>query len=280
MLSQSLISSGGAGLWNINSGRFAGSGEIPTVGGNVWTMHISPDGTNLYFNANGTATQNRMYQYSLSTPWDISTLSFVRLADFATSRATVPIGIHFTSDGTNLFYYGSSTVSADNKVDHFSLSTPWDISTASFVRSLSLASDGANNSRAVTFSPDGMYMFTINLESTGKIFRRALSSAFNISTVSGVTSADITSIFGLNNVPFAVFRPDGKSAFWVSPATDSIYETTMSTPWDITTLSLAKTRSLLAFDSVVRGVFFKPDGSRFYITGAATPVDFQQFQTG
>ena len=78
-------------------------------------------------------------EYTLSTGFDVSTASFVDSFSVA-SQESNPSGVAFNNDGTKMFvldYLGDD-------VNEYTLSTGFDVSTASFVDSFSVATQETN----------------------------------------------------------------------------------------------------------------------------------------
>ena len=73
-------------------------------------------------------------EYTLSPPFDVSTASFVDSFSVAVEE-TFPTGVAFSSEGTKMFVVGAD----GDKVNEYTLSTPFDVSTASFEDSFSVA---------------------------------------------------------------------------------------------------------------------------------------------
>ena len=86
-------------------------------------IKFSTDGTNLYI----TGSTSTVDQYKLGSAWDLSTATFYRTIDIF-SQDFVPRGLAFSSDGTKMFVAGAW----NKKIYQYTLSTPWDISTASY----------------------------------------------------------------------------------------------------------------------------------------------------
>ena len=120
---------------------------------NTRDMKFKPDGTVLYVVGQ---QYDKVYQYSLSTAFDITTISYASKSFSVTSQESTPEGIDFTPDGTKMFIIGEQY----NDVFQYNLSTAWDVSTASYANiSYDLGSRQAQSS-AVIFNPNGTKMFT------------------------------------------------------------------------------------------------------------------------
>lgn len=111
--------------WDINSAVYITSCVLGTS--QPHDLYISPDGTQLYVSSGG----NIFYcdQYSLSTAWDISTASFIH-SYYNTTYGKQPYGIFLSSDGTKIY----SVTHGDSYVNQYSLSTPWDVTTAAYLQ--------------------------------------------------------------------------------------------------------------------------------------------------
>ena len=77
-------------------------------------------------------------EYTLTVAWDVSTASFVDSFSVA-SQETVPSGLAFSKSGDKMFIVGSN----GDDVNEYTLTVPWDVSTASFVDSFSVNSQEA-----------------------------------------------------------------------------------------------------------------------------------------
>jgi DNA-binding beta-propeller fold protein YncE len=190
-------------------------------------LTFSTDGTNMY--VVGT-TGDDINQYSLSTPWQVSSASFLRTRSIS-AQETIPTGITFSPDGLNLYIMGDS----GNDVNQYSLSTAWDVSTTSFVRVFSVSGQELTP-QDLYFSPDGLKMYVMGI-SGDDVNEYTLSTAWNISTASFVQTF---SVAAQQTLPHGLyFKPDGTQMYVSGPATMNQY--TLSTPWNVSTASLAVT---------------------------------------
>jgi len=175
-------------------------------------VEFNSDGTELYIV--GGQFEN-VYQYSLSTAFDISTASFTQSFDVS-SEDTLPQGLVFKPDGSRLYVIGAKDVN----VYQYSLSTAFDISTASFTQSFSV---GAQESTplGLAFNPDGSLLYIIG-SSSQSIFQYRLSTSFDISTASFVQSFDVSSE---DTTPEGLtFKPDGDQLYVVGDSGDNVYQ--------------------------------------------------------
>ena len=114
------------GAWDLST--LAASSEktldVAAIGvDNIVGISFQPDGTSVFLMD---LFDDTLSEHDLSTAWDISTAGSATNT-FSPSEPDTPRGVTFNSDGTRV-YIGDQT---DDEVHQYSLSTPWDISTAS-----------------------------------------------------------------------------------------------------------------------------------------------------
>ncbi len=132
-----------------------------SVSFSVAAQDLSP--SNALFKSDGTKmyvlgrTNKTVFQYSLSTAWNVSTASYDSVSFSVNAEETSPSGISFKSDGTKMYIIGSTS----DTVFQYSLSTAWDMSTASYDSvSFSVAAQDLSPSNAL-FKSDGTKMYVL-----------------------------------------------------------------------------------------------------------------------
>tara|TARA_R110000850_G_scaffold81817_3_gene175840 strand:- start:5246 stop:7180 length:1935 start_codon:yes stop_codon:yes gene_type:complete len=228
-------------------------------------LSFNNDGTKLYIF--GTTTDT-VYQYSLSTAWDLSTTSYDSVSFNAASQATNPYGLAFNSDGTKM-YLGGGTV-----FYQYSLSTAFDLSTTSYDSVSFSVSSQDSDAPDLTFNNDGTKMYVVGT-SNDNVYQYSLSTAFDLSTASydsvsfSVGSQDAAP-------PALAFSNDGTKMYIVGNTNDTIYQysTGTSTIQSITWDSSIKWSGGTAPDSPSAGetdvyYFSTRDGGTSYIANIA-----------
>jgi hypothetical protein len=100
-----------------------------------------------------------VYQYTLSTGFDLSTASYDNVSFSVSGQDTGPPGIYFNSTGTKMFMVGNNS----DSVYQYTLGTGFDLSTASY-DSVSFSVTGQDtNPRGIFCNPTGTKMFVIGL---------------------------------------------------------------------------------------------------------------------
>jgi len=230
------------------------------------SLYFKGDGLKLYISDDST---DSIYQYTLSTAWDVSTASYDSVSFSVSSQDTSPTGIYFKSDGTTLYVAGNST----DDIFQYTLSTAWDLSTASYA-SKSFAITQDTGLRGVSFKSDGTKMYAVGF-STDSVYQYSLSTAWDVSTASydsvsfSVTSQDTT--------PLSMwFKSDGTYFYTSGGDNDTIYQYALSTAWDLSTASYSSISfSVSSQDASPSGVFFGDDGLKMYIVGQTNQAIYQ-----
>jgi hypothetical protein len=173
---------------------------------------ISPDGLRMYVIG---ATNNTIYQYTLSTAGDVSTASYANKSFSISSQGSTPTDIAFNSDETIMYMLSNG----NNAVYQYTLSTAGDVSTASYAsKSFSVASQETEPS-GMAFSADGVSMFIVGTVSD-TVFQYTLSTADDVSTASYASKS--LSVVGAQRTPTGlVFSADGQTMFIVGTSSNS-----------------------------------------------------------
>jgi sugar lactone lactonase YvrE len=202
------------------------------------------------------------------TGWNYSGLS-----KSITAEETAPTGLFLSPDGLNMYVNGST----GDDVNQYTLSTAWNVSTATFVRLFSTsAQDSAPND--IFFKPDGLSMFILG-QTNDTVFQYTLSSAFNISTASYASKS--FSVTSQEGTPTGLwFKPDGTVMYVIGSTTDTVFQYTLGTAWDVSTASYSGISfSIASQESAPVQVNLSADGTKMWITGS-TGDDITQYALG
>jgi len=123
-----------------------------------YVIFFKPDGTKMYMIGN---SSDRVHQYSLSTAWDITTASYDAVSFSVASQDATPRGIFFKPDGTKMYVLGYSS----RIVHQYSLSTAWDITTASYDNASFSVVAQDTFPYGIFFKPDGTKMYMVGISS-------------------------------------------------------------------------------------------------------------------
>ena len=230
-------------------------------------VFFKSDGLSMYVVGQGNDT---VYQYTLSTEWDVSSASYASKSFSFASQESNPQSIFFKSDGSKMYVIGFGNITYQ-----YSLSTAWDVSTASY-DSVSASAYSQFFSRGIYFRPDGTYYYVIG-NNRDSVDQYSLSTAWDISTS---TNDNVNfSVAAQDDQPQSVFfNPDGTKCYVLGAdqSTDAVYEYSLSTAWDLSTASYSNISfSVASQETAATGITFKSDGSKMYLSGYINDTIFQ-----
>ena len=235
------------------------------------SVFFKPDGSKMYIMG---LTNDTVFQYALSTPWDVSTAIF-ETGKFKSVAAQEPspLSVFFKPDGIKMYILGNQ----NKTVNQYNLSTPWDVSTAIFEtgKFKSVAAQDANT-HDVFFKPDGTKMYILG-NFNKSVYQYNLSTPWDVSTAIFETGKFKSVVAQASSPTRASFKPDGSKMYIMGLANKTVYQYNLSTPWDVSTaiFETGKTKLVSAQDISPYGIFFKPDGSKMYIMGIANKTVYQ-----
>ena len=234
-------------------------------------VFMSTDGTKFYMAGN---TTNSVYQYNLSTAYDVSSASYNSVSFSVASQSTEPKGVTFSVDGTKMYI-----VEASNGVIYqYALTTGFDLSTASYAsKSFDTSSQrGGNEPQDVSISSDGTRLYMII---SRHIYEYTLSTAYDVSTAtynsktynySSQTVSGTGMAFGNSGTKLYVLGAVG------APLISIIFEYTLSTAWDVSTASYSNNSFIAAGrtnDNM--GLALSSNGEHLYSLGNTGDSVFQ-----
>jgi sugar lactone lactonase YvrE len=305
--------------WDVSTASYA-SKSFSVVGQEINTsgLFFRPDGLAMYIVGSSSDT---VFQYTLSTAWDVSTASYASKSFLVSGQDTSPLGLFFKSDGLAMYVVGST----NDTIYQYTLSTAWDVSTASYASILlsvsaqdsaptglfidsagtSLYVAGNNNNRVSQFTLPTAWSLVAGWSTRvglGPYYRSALVTSQESTPTDVFLSSDSTTMYVLGNNTDTVFqyvlstpgdigtafytlksfvvaqdtapqglffKPDGTAMYMVGSINDAVYQYTLSTAWDVATASYAsKSFSVAGQDTTPTAVFFKPDGTTMYVVGS------------
>lgn len=223
-------------------------------GPTAYAFTFSSDGLKLYNSSN---FYNRLFQQSLTVPFDLSTLvsSSGSYFDYS-SLFSSTYGIAINPDGTRFFI-----ADYDNSLIYqFNLSTPYDITTASVAGTF----NHSTGSTGMLFANNGTKMY---LTQTNTVREYNLSTPYQITTASFVQSQNMN-ISGLSiNSYTPAMNPQGTKFYALSRlATDRVYQFSLTTPFDITTAVYDETSfSVGAQVADNWGLYVNSDLNKFFV---------------
>jgi len=296
--------------FSLTSVSFVQVKSVSSVSGNTSDLFFKPDGTKVFFTDWG---DKAVYEWDLSTAWDISTASASTSLDLS---GKVPggffIGLTFKSDGTKMYI----TETSNDSVHEYNLSTAWDVSSGVFSQSKDVSSN-TDQPHGISFLGDGTKMYIVSDSAPDSIDEWSLSTAWDISTASFTQEAaefvpdnrvrgmsitgdgsfayfagnDTDTIYGyvlggfvpsgqVSNFYDLFFKPDGTKMYLVgtensSPSEYHVFEYALSTAFELSTASFTYEFNLSGQVTLGHGLFFKSDGTVMYVLCRGTDAVYQ-----
>jgi len=246
--------------FDISAASFVDFFDISSQDTQPQGVQFNTDGTKMFFVGGG---NDSIYEYALSTGFDVSTASF-STSFSVTAQDVAPYSLTFNNDGTKMFVGGA--VGSD--INEYNLSTAFDISTASYSQNFSVVSEDTNP-KAIAFNSDGTVMLILGLISD-TVYEYTLTTGFDLSTASYASKS--FSVASQLVIPTGMtFNKDGTKMFVVGNSTDSVFEYTLTTGFDISTASYSSVSfSIAAQEGSPAGITFDSVGAKMFILGTGT----------
>jgi len=202
--------------WLVSSATAVTFFSVASQDGTPNGMFFRADGTKMYMVG---TTNDTVYQYTLSNPWSIATASYDNISFSIASQEATPTGIWFRPNGLSMYVIGNG----GDAVNQYTLSTAWDVSTATFLQSRSISGQ-ETVANSVVFTNDGSRMFVMG--QTGDDV-----NVYNLTTPWKISTATFVSVFsvsGQDATPTGLYiKPDGTKMYMVGASTDTVYQYTV-----------------------------------------------------
>ncbi len=220
---------------------------------------FSGDGLKLFMLGTG----DSIYQYSLSTAFDISSATDSNLRLFLGDQDTSPVALRFDNSGTRLFVLGS----VNDAIYQYELTTSFDISTGTYSgTSLSVATYDSTPV-GFSFSGSGDRLYLVG-DSGSTVDQLNLSSAFNINSVSSTSSLSLVSTNTYNSIEFSA---NGRSLYLGT--TSSIIQYDMTTAFDVSGATSVGTLTLTTTSGNNAAFRFNPGLTRMVTLNTSLTLD-------
>ena len=208
--------------WDVSTASYTDAFSVGSqTGGGAHGLAFNTNGTKMFVMSYGS---DQVHEYALSTGWDVSTASYTDGFDVS-SQDTEPRGLAFSTDGTKMFISGNT----GNDINEYTLSTGFDVSTASYVDSLDVSSYDTGV-RGMAFNDDGTTLF-FHGQQNDKVHSWKLSTGYDISTNTYNGSISLPSFD--TGAEAIVFNNDGTKLFVSGNNDNTIDEYTVSTGFEL-----------------------------------------------
>jgi len=255
---------------------FKQSKDISSDATGLRQINFKPDGKIMYVTnreKDTTSAVDSVKQYSLSTPFDISTATLT--SSTTLTNIDKPHAIHFKTDGKVMYVVDNGSLT----IEQYNLTTAWDTSTLVHDDNFTISDE--DQLRSLAFKYDGTKMYVTGNE-TEVIQQFTLSTPWDVTSATK-DSTESSALTGKEDNPRSIqFNSDGTIFYIGGNGSDSIHKYTLSTPWDVSTLEFSQSYSFSAQvsssgNSIMAGFIFTANFTKLYIT---QDTDSRQSQTG
>lgn len=257
-------------------------------------LFIGNAGTKLYLTIG-----NHIFQYSINN-WDISTAIYDNKAFNTLNYDSNPTALFFNNDGTKLYILGSQ----NNAVFQFSLSTAWDVSTATIdtVTATSETISFVECPEGQVLNPNDNVCVTpvcmtdsdcSSLENPNDIChndgRWDSACINNFEGYPGDDPEEAIIIPPTETIAYNVFvsindaepqsiffSNDGLKLFAIGSIGEKVMSWDLSTAWDLKTAIFSQNNfaNIKTYSTKSTGLSFSPDGTKMFVTGDGGLYDF------
>lgn len=227
-------------------------------------LEFKDDGTKMYTSdATSSGTGAQIRTWSLSTPWDVTTATLdgtynLNLSNFG------HMDIFIGDNGTKLYVLGDIS----DTIRQYTLTTPWDVTTATFVRSLSLGALGTVT--GIYFSSDGGYLFLTREANSSNwdIAKWILNTPWDISTRGTSQTINTWNENSEDQASCCWISSNGEQFFYGgrrSWTSGQIVTYDLTTPYDFSTRTNKIAYS--SIDGQITTMRFSGNGQNMYVLG-------------
>lgn len=159
--------------WDISTAALAVSElSVLTQDTAMTGVFFRPDGSRMYTVG---STADTVWQYDLATAWNIATAG-APTSFSVVGQETVPQEAHLSADGSRMYVLGQT----GDDVTIYTLSTAWDITSATFLTQVSIAGQD-NLPSGMYVRPDGAKLYMVGL-TVDTVYQYTIpTSVFNVS---------------------------------------------------------------------------------------------------
>jgi len=264
----SLVTTGGA--YGVVGMTLAGTSTPSSYHTN--SLFFKPDGLSIFAGDYDNALAN-IYEFNLTTAWDISTLSTTPDVTYDASSDVSEVsestynqftGVSLSKDGLKMIGYYRE----DNTFYEFDLSPAWDLSSATLTDTLT-ASASAVPMAGMTFSLDGKYAYGAYRTGNSDVWQFECSTGFDLSTLTSQSSS-WTNLATVGDITTWAISPNGEYAYCQNYSTDAIWVGKLSTPFDLEgSFSYSGSNLVIpSSTSTPSGLYIRQDGKYLYMADA------------
>lgn len=256
--------------WNLATAAYASVSFSHTAqtGAAIVAGCFSSDGTKMYIADYGS---DKVWLYTLSTPWDLTSAAYASKFLYVGGQNASVHGMWFKPDGTSLYIAGNS---GTDTVYQYDLLVAWDVTTATYVGSVSVNSQ-TTVVYGVQFNGTGTVMYVADV-GTNTIYQYAVSTPWGVTTASyaskSFTPSQPAHVYGM-------FMRDDGAMLYIQDDT-KIWQYAI-TGGDVTTATYtSKSFSVSSQTTAAEQIFISNTGTKLYVFGKEPNQRVYQYSMG
>jgi len=238
------------------------------IDGAVYSGNMDSSGRYLYLGGLNKDTINTL---TMTTPYDITTAKsgvdakvLTQFHNIGSVGDSYRYGFRFNNDGTKFYAVGYS----QDRVEQFSLSTAYDITTYSSDGHLSLSSLGIPACTNIIWNNNGTKFYTVDIDNDD-VNEFSVSTAYDVTST--VTELNEFYVGSQESSPEDIaFSSDGTKMFICGSGGDDINVYDLTTGFDTSTASFDTNYNVGS--SSVRTMCFSPDGTKLMVGDSYSDV--------
>ena len=263
------LNTAGSGGFDLSSLSYSNNSFDVSSQENVpLAVSIKPDGTKFYICGEQNAT---IYQYSMSTPFDISTGSFDTGKSFDVSSQTdEPAQIAFKSDGLKFIIIGKD----NGEAYQYSMSSAWDISSSSYASKSFDVSSQENAPQGIAVSDDGTKFYICGGQND-TVYQYSMDE-WDLATASYASKSLDVSDESTNPQDLRI-ETNGEKMYVLSVTpSDTVFQYDLSTEFDVSTASYANiSLGVGSQESSPLGLAISETDNKLYIVGVSNDTVYE-----
>lgn len=198
--------------WNVATAVYESNAYIGARDSQPNGLFFKPDGKKMYITG---SINDKVYEYDLGTAWLVNTASYIQEVSVTTQEGS-PRSLTFSNTGTSMYIVGL----VNDNVYQYTLSTPWNVATATFTALANVASQDGNTT-GFTFNSTGTRAYSLGTDKDN-LSIYTLSQAWNVSTMAYSSNLYIGNREGS---PSGLYVNNTEtSIYFVGSSSDRVYE--------------------------------------------------------
>jgi hypothetical protein len=265
----------GGEAWGLEAAAATGvslTGLLPGGTVDMSAFCFSSDGTRLYVTSRNGLNYFIIFQFNLSTAWDLSSATDSGLSKQITTgigfRPNSPVGLAISGNGETIYIGDNSP----REIFQLHLGTPWNVATAS-LQPGPLALTGTRDPEGIVFNPSGTKLYVFN----GTVYQYTLATPWDVTTATD----DGVSVTLANGGKDLFISADGMKMFALVDTNPDIMMFNLASPWDIASASNSGVTFDLFLANLRLGLVFSEDGTKFYAgVRVSSTYQIQEYTAG